>query len=83
MGFVARYIGGVYVNRNHKGDPNARPPLVLVEPKKQREALEFLEQQVLRSRRLPVPRQALRFPRRVALEALGNEKHGAAGLRGA
>ena len=45
MGFVARYIGGVYVNRNHKGDPNARPPFVVVEPKKQREALAFLEQQ--------------------------------------
>ena len=46
MGFVARYIGGVYVNRNHKGDPNAQPPFVVTEPKKQREALEFLEQQV-------------------------------------
>jgi len=46
MGFVAREIGGVYVNRNHKGDPNARPPFVVTEPKKQREALEFLERQV-------------------------------------
>jgi len=24
MGFVVREIGGIYVNRNHKGDPNAR-----------------------------------------------------------
>jgi hypothetical protein len=47
MGFVARVIGGIYVNRDHKGDPNARPPYVVVEPKKQREALDFLEQQVL------------------------------------
>jgi hypothetical protein len=46
MGFVARYIGGVYENRNHKGDPNAQPPFVLVEPKKQREAVEFLEKEV-------------------------------------
>jgi hypothetical protein len=46
-GFVARYIGGVAVNRNHRGDPNAKPPFVITEPKKQREALEFLEQQVL------------------------------------
>ncbi len=46
MGFVSRQIGGIYVNRDHKGDPNARPPLVLVEAAKQRAALEFLEQQV-------------------------------------
>jgi hypothetical protein len=46
MQFVARYVGGVYENRNHKGDPNAKPPFVLVEPKKQREAVEFLEKEV-------------------------------------
>ena len=46
MGFVAREIGGVYVNRNHKGDPNGQPPFVVVEPKKQREALELLNSQV-------------------------------------
>jgi hypothetical protein len=46
MTFVARFIGGVYVHRDHRGDPNARPPLVVVEPAKQREALDFLEQQV-------------------------------------
>ena len=46
MSFVAREIGGIYVNRNHKGDPNAQPPFVVVEPKKQREALAFVEQQV-------------------------------------
>ena len=83
MGFVARDIGGVYVNRNHKGDPNARPPFVVVEPKKQREALEFLEQQVFGPEAYQFPDQALRFPRRVALEALGNERLGTAGLPGA
>jgi hypothetical protein len=46
MHYVARFIGGVYVNRSHKGDPNAQPPLVVTEATKQREALEFLEQQV-------------------------------------
>ena len=46
MTFAARFIGGLYVHRDHKGDPNARPPLAVVEPKKQREALDFLEQQV-------------------------------------
>ena len=47
MGFVAREVGGVSVNRNHKGDPNGQPPFTPTEPKKQREALEFLEHQVL------------------------------------
>lgn len=46
MGFVARYIGGVYVNRDHRGDPGARPPLVVTEAQKQREALEFLDKHV-------------------------------------
>lgn len=44
---VARFIGGVYVHRDHKGDPNARPPFVVVEAAKQREAIAFLEEQVL------------------------------------
>ncbi|MCG8408239.1 MAG: zinc-dependent metalloprotease [Phycisphaerales bacterium] len=40
--FVARYPGGQIMNRDHKGDPDARPPVELVEPKKQREAVEFV-----------------------------------------
>ena len=43
---AARYIGGVYVNRSHKGDPKAADPFVVVEPKKQREALQLLEDQM-------------------------------------
>ena len=46
MSFVAKYIGGVSVYRNHKGDPNARSPYVGVDPKKQREALQFLDSEV-------------------------------------
>jgi hypothetical protein len=55
MHYVARFIGGVYVNRNHKGDPNAQPPFVVTEAKKQREALEFLEQQVFGPEAYKVP----------------------------
>ena len=61
MEFVARDIGGVYVNRNHKGDQNARPPFVIVEAKKQREALEFLEQQVLGPEAYQFPPQLYNF----------------------
>jgi len=46
MDYVARTVGGQYFHRHHKGDPDARPPFVLVEPQKQREALDFLCQTV-------------------------------------
>lgn len=57
MHFVARFIGGVSVNRNHKGDPNARPPFVVTEAKKQREALEFLGRQVFSPDAYQLPSQ--------------------------
>ena len=55
MSFVARYIGGVYVHRNHKGDPDAQPPLVVTEPKKQREALDQLDKEVFGPEAYAVP----------------------------
>jgi len=44
--FAARNIGGQYVSRNHKGDPGAREPFVIVPAARQREALEFLIENV-------------------------------------
>ena len=38
MYFASRYVGGVYVNRDHKGDANGQPPFVVVPPAKQRDA---------------------------------------------
>jgi len=46
MSFVARYVGGLYASRTHKGQKDARPPFVVVEPKKQRDALALLEKEV-------------------------------------
>jgi len=46
MHFASRYVGGIYVNRSHKGDEKAAEPFVVVEAKKQREALEMLEKNV-------------------------------------
>ena len=43
---VARYIGGIYHNRDHIGDPGGRMPLVPVPAARQREALEFLIEHV-------------------------------------
>ncbi len=42
-----RTVGGMYVHRDHKGDPGARPPLVPVPAEKQREAVQFMAQTVL------------------------------------
>ena len=46
MHFAGRFIGGLYTHRDHRGDPHARPPFVVVEPEKQREALALLEKEV-------------------------------------
>ncbi len=40
--FAGRFVGGQYVTRNHRGDPDEQPPTVVVPVKKQREALDFL-----------------------------------------
>lgn len=39
---MSDWIGGAYVHRDKKGDPDARPPLVVVEAEKQRAALKFV-----------------------------------------
>jgi hypothetical protein len=46
VSFAARYVGGVNVNRHHKGDANGQAPFVVVPAAKQREAMTLLEQQV-------------------------------------
>jgi hypothetical protein len=43
---AARFIGGLYSHRNHKGDPGAKPPFVVVEAARQREALALLAEHV-------------------------------------
>ncbi len=39
--YVARFVGGIIVNRDHRGDSDARTPLTVVDAEQQREALEF------------------------------------------
>jgi hypothetical protein len=41
-----KYIGGIYHNRDHYGDPNGRLPYVPVPAAKQREALAFLANEI-------------------------------------
>jgi hypothetical protein len=57
MYFVSRNIGGMYVNRAHKGDANAAPPFVVVDVNKQRESLALLEEQVFSDKPFNFPRE--------------------------
>lgn len=40
--FAARIPGGIYVYRDHKGDPQGRAPFKVVEPAKQRDAMKLI-----------------------------------------
>jgi Met-zincin/Domain of unknown function (DUF5117)/Domain of unknown function (DUF5118) len=53
--FASRYIGGINVNRDHKGDPNGRAPFVVVPAAKQREALSLLETHVFSDKPFSFP----------------------------
>ncbi len=46
MAFASRLVGGVVTSRSHKGDADAKPPFVVVDAAKQREALDLLEKQM-------------------------------------
>lgn len=48
MGYVSRLVGGQMFNRNRGGDPNAKPMLVPVEAKRQREAIDMLASTLFR-----------------------------------
>ena len=67
---VANFVGGEYMHRDHRGDPNGRDPLVPVKGDKQREALKFLQEHILPTG-VPVL-AALAAPSRAgSLDALG------------
>ncbi len=53
--YVSRFIGGVYVHRDHRGDKDARPPFVVVEADKQREALAYLEKEIFSTKPFEFP----------------------------
>jgi Met-zincin/Domain of unknown function (DUF5117) len=55
LSFVARYPGGIYVHRDHKGDANGRPPFTPVEASKQRDAMKLLVDSAFNTPALPPP----------------------------
>jgi hypothetical protein len=56
---AVKYIGGHYINRDHSGDPNGRPPLQNIPRAQQREALRFLVDRVFGEQALQVPTTTL------------------------
>ena len=53
--FASRYVGGLYVNRDHKGDPNGRAPFVVVPAEKQRAALKLLSERMFNDKPFAFP----------------------------
>lgn len=50
VSMMANWIGGAFVNRDKKGDPNGRSPIVVVPAKAQREALKFVLESAFRDK---------------------------------
>ncbi|MCE9554382.1 MAG: zinc-dependent metalloprotease [Planctomycetes bacterium] len=55
MHAASRTIGGVVVNRHYKGDPGAKAPYEVVDAKRQREALDLIEENVLSDKPFQFP----------------------------
>ena len=47
--FAAKFPGGLFVHRDHQGDPHARPPFMLLTAKEQREGLKLVADHVFRT----------------------------------
>lgn len=57
---VARYVGGVNVHRDHRGDANARDPFEPIKGAKQRDGLKFLQEHILTDKPFHFPPELLR-----------------------
>lgn len=57
---VANHVGGQLVHRDHHGDPQGRDPIIPVKPAKQREALKFLQENILTDKPFQYSPQLLR-----------------------
>ena len=55
------YIGGEYTCRDHREDPNARPPMKPIDVAKQREAIRLLQDEILSARAFQFKPELLRY----------------------
>ncbi len=54
---VARYVGGLHVNRNFRGDAGEKPTLMPVSGAKQRKAVQMLDEMVFSANAFSLPEQ--------------------------
>ncbi len=54
--FASRYIGGLHVNRNHKGDPGAQPNILPIDGGEQRKALALINSHIFSADAFNIPR---------------------------
>jgi hypothetical protein len=57
---TAQNVGAEYAHRDHRGDPDARDPMVPVPAAKQRQALKFLQENLLTDKHFKFPPALLR-----------------------
>jgi hypothetical protein len=57
---AARFVGGFRMHRDHKGDPNGRPPVVPEPAARQREALKFVCETIFADQAFAAPPELLR-----------------------
>lgn len=57
---AAGHVGGTYFHRDHRGDPGARDPIVVVPADKQREALAILSDNLFHQNAFDIPSDLLR-----------------------
>jgi hypothetical protein len=61
IAFMSPWVGGAYVARDHKGDPNARPPVTVVPVEKQRAALHFIIDNAFRDQAFGLSAEMMKF----------------------
>jgi hypothetical protein len=59
ISIAARYIGGVYTSRSHRGQPGGAPPFEAIPRVEQRKAFDLIEHYVLSSHALKYPPELL------------------------
>jgi hypothetical protein len=58
---AAKFVGGHSIHRDHRGDPNARPPIVPIPAAKQREALKLVCDRIFTGTAMQISPEALRY----------------------
>jgi hypothetical protein len=61
LNFMAPWVGGAHVARDHKGDPNARNPVTVVPVEKQRAALRYVIESSFRDQAYGLTAEMMKF----------------------